>query len=358
MVRGSILCAALLGSGSAQPHSPGKCGDCNVDLTALEEFTADYDVVLAHFNTHGYNTAATGTPPITTTALPPMLPSDHGTIAVHARNLQLKLDNHLAIPQNFPNPRQHPIISMLAGHEIHEELHINGVNGQASFHLGSPVFNACIQVDLPPVPINHEMLEEQLGQAQQIATMVVRREGVHVTVDGVPGVGVEVNRGTIFMLTDDSHPEMVLMDIPIRPGEEVGLKFSNYKNSVGDAFSVRACEVEAHTATQTMLAENPDVQDFFAQRLAEHQSRLQALLEPTWLNTRYNFIPLQVADLMLAPSPEGCANNVLAETAPMATNTFQSLALGVCSFVMGVTATYGAMRKKAAPSDSYYHVSA
>jgi hypothetical protein len=349
MYRVSIVCATLLGIGSAEIH---RCTDCTVDLTALEEFTADYDLKIGR----------PGRTPndLITTALPPTLPSDHGTVAVHARNLQLKLDNHLAVPESFRPPRPNAIISMLAGHEIHEELHINGVNGQASFHLGSPVFNACIQVDIPPPRINHEMLNMQLEQAQQIATMEVRQRGGHVTVDGVPGFGFSPGpHGPVYVLTEDSHPDAVVV-LGAGPGAQLVpvLKFSNYKNTVGDAFAVRACEVEAHTATQTMMAENPDVRDFFAQRLAEHQSRLQALLEPTFLNTRYNFIPLQVAELMLAPAPKGCTNDVLAEASPMATSTVQNVVVSVCSFVMAATATYGAMRKKAVPSDTYYHVSA
>jgi hypothetical protein len=258
------------------------------------------------------------------------------------------------------------LLRQLAGHEIHEELHINGEHGQASFHLASPILNACLQVDVPAPPINHDMMDMQLQQAQQIATMQVQHLGNHFTVDGDAGVGIAMppTRRQIFILSEDSHPELlVLTDLPTSPGGPImmgGVKFSNYVNSVGDAFAVRACEVEAQSATQTMLAEHPEVREFFAQRLAEHQRRLQALLEPTSLNTRFNFVPLQVAELLLAPVHEGCANDALAETAPMATSTFQTLAFAVCSFVTGVAATYGALRrKKATPSaDAYYQVSA
>jgi hypothetical protein len=353
MFRG-LAFAALIGSSSAQQG----CDDCNVDLTALEEFTSDYDVVMVQ--TGG------DSPDLTTSPLPPNFPSDHGTVAVHARKLQVKLDNHFHIPADMASQcDMHPcdpptrfMIHALAGHEIHEELHINGEHGQASFHLASPILNACLQVDIPAPPINHDMMDMQLQQAQQIATMQVQQMGHHFTVDGESGVGIVIPpRGQAVILTDDSHPELVVLNHGPIMG---GLKFSNYVASVGEAFATRACEVEAHSATQTMLAENPEAREFFAQRLAEHQRRLQALLEPESLNTRFNFVPLQVAELLMAPVHEGCANDALAETAPVAAGTFQTLALGVCLFVTGVAATYGAMRRKKATSsaDAYYQVSA
>jgi hypothetical protein len=355
MYRGPLVFAALIGSASAD------CASCNIDLTALEEFTSDYDVVMA---------MPAGQSAITTMSLPPTMPSDHGTVAVHARNVQLKLDNHFAIPADFQFPgRPNPILAQLPGHEIQEELHINGAHGQASFHLASPILNACIQVDVPAPPINHDMMDMQLQQAQQIATMQAQHRGQIVEVDGDQCVGLPGGRPggppfPIFAFDADSHPDVVVLG-PAGPPQGgpppmVALKFSNYVDSVGDAFAVRACEVESHSATQTMLAENPEVREFFANRLAEHQRRLQALLEPSQLNTRFNFVPLQVADLLLAPAHEGCANDALAETAPMAVSTFQSLVVCACSFAMGVAATYGALRrKKATPSDALlYQVSA
>jgi hypothetical protein len=365
MFRG-LAFSALIGNGSAQMGPggpPARCPECNVDLSALEEFTSDYDVVMIQV-------AGEDSPDLTTMQLPPNLPSDHGTVAVHVRKAQVKLDNHLTIPagvmDQLPPPSNgqqafsQSILRQLAGHEIHEELHINGEHGQASFHLGSPVLNACLQVDVPAPPINHDMLDMQLQQAQQVATMQFQRMGNHYTVDGDAGVGIRMPpHPQVIIFTEDSHPELLTLT---RPSQQfwAGLKFSNYVNSVGNAFAVRACEVEAHSATQTMLAENPEMREFFAQRLAEHQSRLQALLEPEALNTRFNFAPLQVAELLMAPVHEGCANDALAETAPVAASTFQTLALGVCSFVTGIAATYGAMRRrKATPSaDAYYQVSA
>merc|ERR1719162_2366920 len=97
--------------------------------------------------------------------------------------------------------------------------------------------------------------------------------------------------------------------------------FGNYVNGqsnpdlyayVGNQFGVRACDVETHRATQTLLSSSPEVRDFISNRIAEHQNRLQGLLEPAALNTRYNFIPLEIADMMVAPGGQPCSNELLA----------------------------------------------
>jgi hypothetical protein len=339
MFRGSIALAALSVS-----H-----GQFAVNLAALEDFSSDYNLVIA---------VATEDTTITTQPFPPSAPSEHGSVAVDARNLQLKLDNRMVIPEGFnppvPDQELQMLLQQLAGHEIQEELHINGVHGQASFHLASPILNACIQVDVPPQPIPHEMMEARLGQAQGLAQNVFDHEGHPGTVDGTPGHGILLDHGqTIFAIDDDSHPLLV---VPDRNGQYFpALKFSNYVNSVGDQFAVRACEVEAQSATQTMLAENPEVRNYVAGRIAAHQSRLQALLEPKLLNTRFSFVPLEVMELMMAPAPKPCGNDVLAETTPMGLSSFQTVVFSVCSFVMGIAATFGTLRKKAVSSPSDYH---
>jgi hypothetical protein len=287
--------------------------------------------------------------------------SEHGSVAVDVRTLQLKLDNHIIFPPEnemelppVPPPVQ-MLVHLLAGHEIHEELHINGANGQASFHLASPILNACFLVDVPPPPpIPQEQMEAQLGQAQGLAQNVFDHEGHPGTVDGTSGHGIAIHNGhTLFVLDDDSHPLLV---VPNFDGEfNPALKFSNYVDSVGDQFGVRACAVEAQSATQTMLAENPEVRNYVAGRIAAHQSRLQALLEPKLLNTRFSFVPLEVMELMMAPAPKPCGNDVLAETTPMGLSSFQTVVFSVCSFVMGIAATYGTLRKKAVSSPSDYH---
>jgi hypothetical protein len=327
----------------------------------LEEFTSDYDVVTA-------DVAGQDSPDIVTQPTPPGLPSDHGTIAFHVRKGQLKVDNHFQIPANMqlPPPRTsqqavaQQVLRQLMGHDIHEELHINAEGGQASFHLGSPILNMCIQVDVPRQPLPpSEVIDGQLQQAQQIATMQFQSPAsMHVTVDGTPSVATQSPIHEIFVVTEDSHPELISIGpfIPHPMGRpNLALKFSNYVGSVGNAFDVRACEVTTHSATQTMMAGNPEVRDFVAGRIAEHQRRLEALLEPKILNTRFNFVPLQIVDLMVPPVGEGCDDDVLAQTAPMATSASQIVVLGFCSFAMGVAATYGAMRKKAVSSADAYH---
>jgi len=243
---------------------------------------------------------------------------------------------------------------------VHEELHINGLTGQASFHVGSPALNLCFQVDhLPPVAqLAHDQIEQSLQQAEQIAPMIIQQHGGHCTMNGAPAIALALPPQTrvsgVFVFdANSSAPLLVGLDRP-----NVGLKFDNYVASVGNQFSVRACEVETHSATQSMMAADPESREFIASRIAEHQQRLQALLEPAMLNTRFNFIPLELVDQMIPPAAQPCITNDLAQIPSRTEGTFQTVVLGVCSFVMGM-ATLGALRKKRVTSaDAYYQVSA
>jgi hypothetical protein len=332
---------------------PPRCydtGSCEIDLTALEKFTADYELVLAEvadpYNDPGAVT--TGDIPC-----PPSLgdcPTDHGTVAVHARKLQLKLDNHFVIPDDMNAPD--PVMTAFLGSDIHEELHIDGAGGRASYHLASPVVNMCIQIDVPWFQIDNDEMDMSLEQAQQVASMQVEEEGFEVTVDGKDAIMLQ----NFIVSADKSHPKLITVMPGTGPTNVFAMKFSNYVNSVGSQFDVRACEIETQSATQTTLAGNPKVREFIAGRMAKHQKRLQALLEPKALNTRFNFIPLkQVLDLLVPPAPEHCTNEVLAQTAPMGASIFQTGLLGVASCAMGFAVTFGALRKRAAPSaDGYY----
>jgi len=123
------------------------------------------------------------------------------------------------------------------------------------------------------------------------------------------------------------------------------LKFDNYASSVGNQFGVRACEVESQVSTQNLLATNPDAREFVSNRIAQHERRLQALLEPVGLNTRFNFIPLEIADLMV-PLAQPCTNEDLAQMPGTTFSTLQAAAFSVCSFVMAAVVTSAAMRRK------------
>merc|ERR1740117_926125 len=147
------------------------------------------------------------------------------------------------------------------------------------------------------------------------------------------------------------HPSHALLDT-------LAWKFDNYSGSVGNQFGVRACEIESQTSTQSLLATNPKAREFMANRIAQHQRRLQALLEPVGLNTRFNFIPLEIAELMV-PAAQHCTNEELAQIPHKALSTLQAGAFSVCSFVIGIAATLGASRKKIVIlADDYHQVSA
>jgi hypothetical protein len=320
-------------------------------LRALEEFSTNFELKTFSFDHSG---AATG-------PLPAGI-RDHGSIAVHARNLQLKTDAYLQLPQQMPSPN--PIIQQLSGHQIHEELHINGATGQASWHVASPILNLCVQLDnLPPVArMQHDMIEMQLQQAEQMAPSIMERQGRHVIVDGKDGIGLPLgNPDTVFGVNDQSEPELVVFELPTggRYGRPpmAAVVFSDYTNTVGSQFAVRACEIEQQGATQNLLVSNPEVREFFAHRIAEHELRLKSLLEPTAMNTRFNFIPLEIAEKMMAPSGDGCLDQNLVEDSPI-TSISKSAILCVGAFMTGMAVTYGALGKKTVSPDEYHEVSA
>merc|ERR1719272_2922281 len=165
-------------------------------------------------------------------------------------------------------------------------------------------------------------------------------------------VGPPHNGDTLaFVFVDDSTSHPVIIggggeerNGQLRNPQNVAVKFDNYVNTVGDQFTVRACEIESQSATQSFLATNPDARTFVARRIAAQQGRLQALLEPQLLNTRFNFIPLEIANLMVPAEPH-CATE-FAQIPPRASGTLQIAAFGVCSFVLGITITFGVLRKK------------
>jgi len=216
------------------------------------------------------------------------------------------------------------------------------------------------------------MVDANLQQAEQMAPMMMQQFGDHFSVDGEPGFGVHfMNSRTAdaMMFSDASHPKLLAIDPAMNPlyvqgldqetGIMLGVKFSNYANTVGNQFAVRACEVETHSATQSLLASSPEVRDFISTRITEHQNRLQGLLEPAALNTRFNFIPLKIADMMVAPDGQPCSNELLAVASSKDASIFQILVFGVCSFAAGLAVTYGALRKKSVVSaDAYHEVSA
>jgi len=364
MFRIPFLFASVVGQPDVGMLTLRSCldGSCSFDLTALEEFSVDYNLV----SVSTLDASLTDETGFTTSSVPSFLPSEHGSIYVHARNLQLKTDSHLMIPPGSGPPN--PILSQLEGADIHEELHINGatIPGQASFHLASPLLNICIQIDNLPVPPQASaMVDANLQQAEQMAPIFMQHEGGHFSVDGEPGFcAVDPGHNDPILgvcFSDASHPKLLpLRNANLhRSGIDLGVKFTNYANTVGNQFGVRACDVETHSATQSLLASNPEVRDFISNRIAEHQNRLQGLLEPAALNTRFNFIPLEIADRMVAPGGQPCSNELLAVASPKDASIFQILVFGVCSFAMGLAVTYGALRKKSVVSaDAYHEVSA
>merc|ERR1719488_158692 len=113
--------------------------------------------------------------------------------------------------------------------------------------------------------------------------------------------------------------------------QSLGLKFTSYSSGVGSAFDTRACSIEGHNAAVTMLSSNPELRAFAKHRLSVHTANLQQLLQPSSLNTRFNFLNMDLAE-KLFPEESNCGS-VLAQT----DNASNSVNMAVMAFFAGVT---------------------
>lgn len=339
MFRGPLALAALLEV--AQSHS--------LHLSALEEFSADFHDVVYHVDEED------GT--ITTSPLP-WIAEDHSSLALHVRNLQAKLNWNFRWADGAaigPIP--------VGGMNEQEEMHIDGKLGRASLHFASPILNICFQLD-SHINFAQQMassIGEHVQQAEQMEPMIAQHLE-RVTVDGEEAVAlVNPHDGSIAAFTPDStHPVLYHIHLSEQelqngwgiidtngkaPSEYVlhhlAFKFDNYRNTVGNEFDVRACEIQSHANSQALLAANPAVKDFVASRLALHQGQLQAVFQ-TFNKT---FIPVEIEDLMV-PVALDCATEELAQSPPQAWSTMQAATCSMCAFATGIAVTLMALRKK------------
>jgi hypothetical protein len=247
--------------------------------------------------------------------------------------------------------------------QIHEELHINGATGQASFHVASPIVNLCFQLDthVPAARMAHQRIEMQLRQAEQMTAMRPPPGWQHAMLNGQEVMGNPHD----VLFTDSTHPAflkydptptdyhmMMMFNPPVAPElmRELAITFDNYADTVGSQFSVRACEIADHRSSQSLLAASPEAQQFFVDRIAQHQARLQHLFQNT---TSFDFIPLEIADMMVPSEP--CTTEELAQTPSTALSTSQTAAFSVGSFVVGAAITWAVARKTRATSPDDYH---
>jgi len=336
MFRGVFACGVVGAFG--QPVQP--CSDCTFDVSALENFSANFEVRMFDMQQSTF----------TTSPLPPMLPTEQGSIAVDARNFYAKLDSHLQFPTPFTLPSM-PMLD-LSGHQIHEELHVNGIAGTATYHLESQMLNACIRVDLPPavtaqVAAVQPMMDAQLQQVEAMASMMVQQVGMQVSIDGEDGImlmgGTGGVVGNVGFSKTDTHPLIAIGNPGFFGGLPVAVKFMDYSNSAGEE-SIRPCEIGEQEAMQSFLSSNPDARAFVRSRVAQHQLHLQATLQPKSLNTRFNFVPLEFVDL-LVPAEQHCPS-ALAETPTQSFSVAGSVVLGLFSFSMGVAVSVGLVRQR------------
>merc|ERR1711871_530290 len=151
--------------------------------------------------------------------------------------------------------------------------------------------------------------------------------------------------GLVF--TADSHPNFLYVEMPrqevdfwmnaIRPQPDRrelmanGLKFTGYSTGVGNAFEERACSIEGHNAAVTMLSSNPDLKAFAKSRVRAHTENLRMLLQNPSMNTRYNFLDMNLAE-KLFPEETNCGS-VLAQT----DQASSSVNMAAMAFIGGVT---------------------
>lgn len=354
MFRGPLVLATLLEAAQAT------CPDCTFDVTALEEFSV---------NIKGVSYTVGDDNAITTQPLSFWTQSADSNMAVNVRNLQAKWNNHghFATPLTVgPLP--------IGGMEYHEEIHINGLTGQASYHLATPIVNICFQLDHLPnfAQMEQPMINQRLAMAEQEGPGIAQRFAMRASVDGqdVVAFADPTHRHPgVAAFTDSSHPKFFAG--PLEPSQRefysmlrprpsyeelthMGMKADNYVNTVGNQFGIRACEVESHASSQALLAASPTAKDFVASRLAFHQGNLQLLLRPV----NKSFIPLEIEDLMV-PVVNECGGDDLAQIPPKAWNVMQVSALSVCAFLTGIAVTFGISRKKhVTPADDYHPVAA
>jgi len=345
MFRGVLACGVLGALGQQG------CPDCNLDVTALEKFSTNFEVKLYQIDP---SDASTGWHPnfcgsVITMPLPPMLPTEHGTIAVDARNFYAKISSDV----QFPTPFSAGPVD-LSGHHVRAELHVNGIAGKASWHLDSQMVKGCITVDLPP-PITDQiaqmapMIDAQLQQAEATAPMMAQQMGLSGSVDGedcvfLGSVDGAAQFGIVGFSKTHSHPLVVVTPCCGHPpGRNLALKFSDYSDSAGDE-SIRACQIAEQDAMQTFLTSSPDARAFVTSQIAQHQRHLQATLQPKSLNTRFNFVPLELAEL-LVPAEQHCAS-ALAETPAQSVSVAGTVVFAMFSFFVGVAVNQGLMRQR------------
>merc|ERR1711957_1076642 len=273
------------------------------------------------------------------------LPTEQGTIAVDARNFYAKISSDV----QFPTPFSAGPVD-LSGHHIRGGLHVNGIAGKASWHLDSQEEKGCITVDLPP-PITDQiaqmapMMDAQLQQAEAIGPMMAQQMGSTTSVDGEDCVvlGAPGQPGNVGFSKTHSHPLVVLgIGEPGMLGQ-MAVKFSDYSDSAGDE-SIRACQISEQDAMQTFLSSSPDARAFVTSQIAQHQRHLQATLQPKSLNTRFNFVPLELAEL-LVPAEQHCAS-ALAETPAQSVSVAGTVVFAMFSFFVGVAVNQGLMRQR------------
>jgi len=338
MFRGVLACGVLGALGQQG------CPDCNLDVTALENFSTNFEVKLYQLDPSDRS--------VITMPLPPMLPTEQGTIAVDARNFYAKISSDV----QFPTPFSAGPVD-LSGHHVRAELHVNGIAGKASYHLDSQMVKGCITVDLPP-PITDQiaqmapMMDAQLQQAEAIGPMMAQQMGFSSSVDGEDCVvfgneyrreGDQAQVGNVGFSKTHSHPLVVFTTGEAGLPGQMALKFSDYSDSAGDE-SIRACQIAEQDAMQTFLASSPDARAFVTSQIAQHQRHLQATLQPKSLNTRFNFVPLELAEL-LVPAEQHCAS-ALAETPAQSVSVAGTVVFAMFSFFVGVAVNQGLMRQR------------
>merc|ERR1711924_355533 len=224
------------------------------------------------------------------------------------------------------------------------------------------VVQMCVLLDAPPqVPKLADMVRQQVGphlhEAEEQLPGDFQQQAWEGTIDGedvacavdcfpVPPGQCDVYRihSGFCVGVSDSEPKWffnappeqeidaiqhMLNPPPSRDSIlQVGIKFTGYSNSVGDAFNTRACSIGSQSVAMTMFENHPELKNYVKGRIDMRVKAAQRITKIHGL-----IIPSDLAERFAAKVSKPAENS-----------SGMRITVALTSFMMGVAATFGAMK--------------
>jgi len=199
----------------------------------------------------------------------------------------------------------------VGGQTWREEIHINGVTNQASFHLDTNVVKLCVLLDAPPqIPplsqIEAQHIDQMLHAREEFYPQQVAHDGVEATLDGEDVVAVfggynengmsvgvygRTNSEPRAHIYEPPEPVMRAMQHYFSPPPNAGdlhsfgsLKVTGFSDSVGDVFSTRACSIGSQSNAMAMFEAHPHLTQFVKGRIDARVKNMQDIAHPRLMN--------------------------------------------------------------------------